>query len=86
MKKGLFAVLVIACLILVRNSFALITITPPGFGNDVVVRGTGAPAKGAVELYINGISQRSTIADDAGNWMIGHLNLVAGDDVQAYAS
>lgn len=86
--RGKF-VTVSLCLLLVFVSWgaqAALVVDVPGFGSGISITGSGAPAHGFVEVFVNGITRGSTYADHDGIWSLDGVNISAGDKIFATAS
>lgn len=64
-------------------SQAAMVMEAPGYGTDVVVRGSGALPGGYVEVFVNGVSQGSAAVGSDGSWHKDGLSLATGDKVYA---
>ena len=86
MKSQLCVLVFLLLLPVGLTSHAVIVVNAPGFGPDVVVRGSGALPSGSVEVFVNGVSKGSVGVNTKGEWQMSGLNLVTGDDVYATLS
>ena len=67
---------------LAATSMAAIVLNPVTAGTGVSVTGTGASPNGPVELFIDGVSQGSVVADGSGNFSFT-ANVAAGQSLEA---
>lgn len=67
-------------------SQAAIVVDTPGFGSNVVIRGSGALKGGFVEVFVNGVSKGTVRVNADGEWLLDGVTLATGDDVYATLS
>lgn len=86
--RGFFGILSLCLVLLVAGvgAQAALVVDTPGLGTGVSITGSGAPAHGFVEVFVNGITRGSAYADHDGKWSLDGVNLAAGDKVFATCS
>ncbi len=67
-------------------SHAAMVVETPGYGTDVIIRGSGALPGGYVEVFVNNVSKGSVLVNAEGEWHMDGMSLATGDKVYATLS